>query len=261
MDPAVQPTPQLTPQPEQLSSPVDTPHKQPEPLTPPELPEPQKEILFASLYQQPTTTSDEEEFVDGKLDSPEKSTETSQAENEQNPQKEDSPSESNFVCEQNLIKKQEQFEKKLNPQQEKKIITPEAIAPQKVAQAPRNVATDEDIPMAFEGGVHTTQLTERDSLFHRFIKAVNIALYNSMRESTPPFSPGIQPVVVRMVIVRTGKLAQRPTMVRSSGNQARDNWFIEAIVRASAAFPQIPEALRLPFAEMYFKEGTRGVLP
>jgi hypothetical protein len=192
----------------------------------------QKDLLFASLYQK-ETEQDETEDTD---------TTDNMA-----PEPEPEPEESPIVDPLTIIN-----------EVDKKVLTPDSIAPKKVSRPPLDVATD-DIPIAFEGSVHTTQLSARDSLFHTFIKAVNTALYKSMSESTPPFTPGIQPVAVRMVIVRTGRLAQRPTIVRSTGNHARDAWYIDAIVRASAAFPPIPDALHLPFAEMIFKEGSRGI--
>lgn len=202
----------------------------PEPLQP-ETPQ-QKDLLFASLYQKETEPEETEDADTTDLMA-----------QEPEPEPEESP-----IADPLTI---------IN-EVDKKVLTPDSIAPKKVKKQPVDVATD-DIPIAFEGSVHTTQLSARDSLFHTFIKAVNTAIYKSMLESTPPFTPGIQPIAVRMVIVRTGRLAQRPTIMRSSGNQTRDAWYIDAIQRASASFPPIPEALHLPFAEMIFKEGTRGV--
>ena len=126
-------------------------------------------------------------------------------------------------------------------------------------QPPRNVATD-TVPIPFLG-TDTTELTERDTLFHQFIKAVNIALHISMHHSKPPFSPGVKPVLIRMVIVRTGRLAQAPSILRSSGNAARDAWYVRAIQQASAQFPPIPAAIRLPFAELTYKEGMHAGNP
>ncbi len=206
-----------------------------DPIPSPEKPPQHKdEMLFASLYQK-ANAPDETKTVDA--------TDWASPEPE--------PEESPIVDPLTIINEVEKKER---------LLTPDSIAPQKVVTPPVGVATD-DIPMAFEGGVHTTQLSARDTLFHAFIKTVNTALYTSMREGTPPFSPGVQPLVIRMVIVRTGRLAQRPTIVRSSGNINRDVWYVDAIVRASASFPPIPEALHLPFAEMMFKEGTRGQTP
>jgi hypothetical protein len=124
---------------------------------------------------------------------------------------------------------------------------------------PKDVATD-DVPIPFLG-VNTTKLTERDTLFHTFIKAVNTAIYKSMQTSNPPYYPGAQPILLRLVIVRTGRLAQAPTIIRSSGNRERDLWYIATIQQASADFPPIPPAIHLPFAELTFKEGTRGNTP
>lgn len=201
----------------------------------PEPPLPKDEMLFASLYQK-ATEPEETETIDA----------TDQDLPEPEPEKTESPITDPLT----LVREEEKKEKPL---------TPNTIAPKKVAKAPVDVATD-DIPMAFEG-VHTTQLSERDSLFHTFIKAVNTALHTAIKEGTPPFTPGIQPIVIRLIIVRTGRLAQRPTVVRSSGNPSRDAWYIDAVVRASASFPVIPDGLKLPFAEMYFKEGSKGIRP
>jgi hypothetical protein len=194
------------------------------------------ELLFASLYQKATEPdeTETENATDSALPEPE-------------PEKQESPIADPLT----LVREQETKEKPL---------TPDSIAPKKVSKPPKDVVTDDEIPMAFEG-VHTTQLSTRDSLFHTFIKAVNTSLYAAIKDGTPPFTPGIQPIVIRLVIVRTGKLAQRPTVVRSSGNASRDAWYIDAIIRASASFPTIPDALRLPFAEMYFKEGSKGIRP
>ncbi len=206
----------------------------PEPQQQPEKP-PKDEMLFASLYQKATEPEE---------------TETIDASDQDLPEPEPEKTESPITDPLTLVREEEKKEKPL---------TPNTIAPKKVAKAPVDVATD-DIPMAFEG-VHTTQLSERDSLFHTFIKAVNTSLYAAIKEGTPPFTPGIQPIVIRLIIVRTGRLAQRPTVVRSSGNPSRDAWYIDAVVRASASFPQIPDGLKLPFAEMYFKEGSKGIRP
>jgi hypothetical protein len=208
--------------------------QKPEPIKPEPLQQetpPQKDLLFASLYQKETEPD---------------VTEDTETTDNMAPEPEPEPEESPITDPLTIIN-----------EVDKKVLTPDSIAPKKVSRPPLDVATD-DIPIAFEGSVHTTQLSARDSLFHTFIKAVNTALYKSMSESTPPFTPGIQPVAVRMVIVRTGRLAQRPTIIRSTGNPTRDAWYVDAIVRASASFPPIPDGLHLPFAEMIFKEGSRG---
>lgn len=132
-------------------------------------------------------------------------------------------------------------------------------SPKTDATPPEKVAMD-DLPMPFVG-VNTTELTDRDTLFHQFIKAVNTALYASMHLSHPPYSSGAQPVVIRMVITRTGRLAQAPTVLRSSGNTQRDTWYVHAIQHASAQFPPIPPAIHLPFAELTYKEGMRAGAP
>jgi hypothetical protein len=127
------------------------------------------------------------------------------------------------------------------------------------ATPPKEVATD-DIPMPFVG-INNKELTERDTLFHQFIKAVNTAIYATMHQSNPPYTPGAQPVLVRLVIVRTGRLAQAPTVIRSSGNKERDTWYVNAIQKASAQFPPIPPSIHLPFAELTYKEGMRAGSP
>lgn len=235
--PATQPQQQLptTTQNEPAQNQQD--QNQAEPQQQPQQPEqpPKDEMLFASLYQK-ATEPEETETIDA----------TDQDLPEPEPEKTESPITDPLT----LVREEEKKEK---------LLTPNTIAPKKVTKAPVDVATD-DIPMAFEG-VHTTQLSERDSLFHTFIKAVNTALHTAIKEGTPPFTPGIQPIVIRLIIVRTGRLAQRPTVVRSSGNPSRDAWYIDAIVRASASFPVIPDGLKLPFAEMYFKEGSKGIRP
>lgn len=233
--PAAQPQqPMPITQDEQSQNQRDQNNPEPQPQQP-EPSQPKDEMLFASLYQ--------------KAPEPEE-TETVDASDQDLPEPEPEKTESPIIDPLTLRHEEKKKEKPL---------TPNTIAPKKVAKAPADVATD-DIPMAFEG-VHTTQLSERDSLFHTFIKAVNTALYTAIKEGTPPFTPGIQPIVIRLIIVRTGRLAQRPTVVRSSGNPSRDNWYIDAVVRGSASFPPIPDGLKLPFAEMYFKEGSKGIRP
>jgi hypothetical protein len=217
---------------EQKTEPIQKPSSSAEATADREMPL-QKDLLFASLYQKETEPDE---------------TEDTDASDAIAPEPEPEPEESPITDPLTVVQEQEKKDK---------VLTPDSIAPKKVSKTPLDVATD-DIPIAFEGSVHTTQLSARDSLFHTFIKAVNTALYKSMSESTPPFTPGIQPVAVRMVIVRTGRLAQRPTIIRSTGNPTRDAWYIDAIVRASASFPPIPDGLHLPFAEMIFKEGSRN---
>ncbi len=206
-----------------------------QPIKPLEPPQPPEEMLFASLYQKEACTGQKEEAPFEAEDGHEEKIMPTQT-----------PLTEALTIMQEIEKRNEK------PQSQKQIIK-QAYTP------PVDSATD-DIPMSFQG-IDTPHLSGKDSLFHTFIKVVNTALYKSMQESNPPFTPGLQPLIIRIVIVRTGKLAQRPTILRSSGNPQRDAWYIDAIVRASSSFPPIPAGLHLPFAEMMFKEGNRSYTP
>ena len=117
-----------------------------------------------------------------------------------------------------------------------------------------------DLPIPFLG-VDTTQISGRDSEFHQFIKLVNKALYASMQQSPLPLISRPRPVAVRLVIVRTGRLAQTPTIIHSSGDPIRDQWYITMIEQAAASFPPIPASLRIPFIELAFREGMDRASP
>jgi len=151
----------------------------------------------------------------------------------------------------------------INKEKEEDRVAPEVNEnenPSPVSRArPKDVAID-DLPFPFEG-VHTTALTERDNAFHAFIKAVNKALYASMQQMPCPLTAHPQPIAVRMAIVRTGRLAQTPTVIRSSGSTVRDQWYVDMIKRAAQAFPPIPPSIHIPFMELVFREDMQRATP
>lgn len=158
-----------------------------------------------------------------------------------------------------LVKeKQEPIKPEPNPQKETP--TSEKNKPETIITPPSNVVLDDDLPIPFLG-VNTNQISDKDSEFHRFIKLVNKALYASMQIVPQPISSLPRPIAVRMVIVRTGRLAQTPTVIHSSGDPIRDQWYITMIERASASFPPIPMSLRIPFIELAFREGMDRASP